>query len=155
MSLFSTRLRIILEKNGINQVELANRTNLTPSQIHNYLHQNFRAITKEHLDSMIQQCSKDAGERAELAKCYLLDVLPENIKPFLDIKPNKKPKSPDKDKWYSETERLPKNFKTQFQNLFKMCTESAKARDLTRDFTASLAVLENKPQYLPRRKVKG
>ena len=31
MSLFSTRLRIVLEKNGINQVELAKRTNLTPS----------------------------------------------------------------------------------------------------------------------------
>lgn len=30
MSLFSIRLGIILEENGINQMELAKRTNLTP-----------------------------------------------------------------------------------------------------------------------------
>lgn len=153
MSLFSTRLRIVLEKNGINQVELARRTNLTPSQIHNYLHQNFRAITKEHLAGIIEQCSDNTGERAELTKCYLLDVIPDSLKEFVEIKPLEKPK--DSDKWFFELERLPSAFRREFEKLYKMCAESAKARDFTKDFTSSLAVLLNKPDYLPNRKVKG
>jgi transcriptional regulator with XRE-family HTH domain len=153
MSLFSTRLRIILEKNGINQVELAKRTNLTPSQVHNYLHQNFRAITKEHLENIIQECSDDIGERAELTKCYLLDVIPDSLKGYLELKPLKKPEKFDN--WFFEMERLPAGFKREFEKLYKMCAESAQARDFTKDFTSSLAVLLNKPQYLPNRKVKG
>ena len=153
MRLFSTRLRIILEKNGINQVELAKRTNLTPSQVHNYLHQNFRAITKEHLDGIIKECSEDVGERAELTKCYLLDVIPDTLKTYLEIRPLEKP-TEDED-WFFELERLPAAFKREFEKLYKMCAESAKARDFTKDFTSSLAVLLNKPQYLPNRKVKG
>ena len=153
MSLFSTRLRIILEKNGINQVELAKRTNLTPSQVHNYLHQNFRAITKDHLESIIAECSNDNGERAELAKCYLLDVIPDSTKGLLEITPLEKPT--EHDDWFFEMERLPAGFKAEFEKLYKMCAESAEARDFTKDFTSSLAVLLNKPQYLPNRKVKG
>ncbi|MCB1120399.1 MAG: helix-turn-helix domain-containing protein [Verrucomicrobiae bacterium] len=153
MSLFSTRLRIVLEKNGINQVELARRTNLTPSQVHNYLHQNFRAITKEHLESIIQECSEDVGERAELTKCYLLDVIPDSLKGYVQIDPLEKPK--DFDQWFFELERLPSAFRKEFDKLYKMCAESAKARDFTKDFTSSMAVLLNKPQYLPNRKVKG
>ena len=153
MSLFSTRLRIVLEKNGINQVELANRTNLTPSQVHNYLHQNFRAITKDHLAAIISECSDDIAERAELAKCYLLDVIPDSVKGYVDILPLEKPTSHDE--WFFETERLPTAFKKEFIKLYKMCAESAEARDFTKDFTSSLAVLLNKPQYLPSRKVKG
>ena len=153
MSLFSTRLRIILEKNGINQVELAKRTNLTPSQVHNYLHQNFRAITKEHLAGIIQECSENIGERAELAKCYLLDVIPDSVRDYLEITPLEKP--PEDEDWFFEMERLPAAFKLEFEKLYKMCAETAQARDFTKDFTSSLAVLLNKPQYLPNRKVKG
>lgn len=153
MSLFSTRLRIILEKNGINQVELAKRTNLTPSQVHNYLHQNFRAITKEHLASIIAECSEEVGERAELAKCYLLDVIPDSVRNYLEITPLEKPN--EQDESFFEVERLPSAFKQEFEKLYKMCAESAEARDFTKDFTSSLAVILNKPQYLPNRKVKG
>lgn len=153
MSLFSTRLRIILEKNGINQVELAKRTNLTPSQVHNYLHQNFRAITKEHLSSIIEECSEDIAERAELVKCYLLDVIPDSTRTYIDITPLETPKKDDD--WLFEVDRLPAAFKQEFEKLYKMCAESAQARDFTKDFTSSLAVLLNKPQYLPNRKVKG
>lgn len=146
MSLFSTRLRILLEKNGINQVELAKRTKLTPSQIHNYLNQNFRAITKEHLEAIVQEASEDTAERAELTKCYLLDVLPDSVRPYVDIKPVEKVK--DNNSWYFEMERLPKLFKSTFENLYKMCAESSEARDYTKSFTTSLAVLMNRPQYL-------
>ena len=153
MSLFSTRLRIILEKNGINQVELAKRTNLTPSQVHNYLHQNFRAITKDHLSAIIEECSDDISERAELVKCYLLDVIPDTVRTYIDINPLEKPNT--NDDWFFEIERLPAAFKQEFEKLYKMCAESAQARDFTKDFTSSLAVLLDKPQYLPNRKVKG
>ena len=153
MSLFSTRLRIILEKNGINQVELAKRTNLTPSQVHNYLHHNFRSITKEHLAAIIAECSEDNSERAELAKSYLLDVTPESVKNYLKITPLEKPQE-DRN-WLFEVDRLPAAFKKEFEKLYKMCADSAEARDFTKDFTSSLAVILKKPQYLPVRKVKG
>jgi len=146
MSLFSTRLRILLEKNGINQVELAKRTKLTPSQIHNYLNQNFRAITKDQLEAMVHEVSSDPAERAELTKCYLLDVLPESVRPFVDIQPVEAPK--EDSSWYFEMERLPKAFKKIFENLYMMCAESAEAREYAKSFTTSMAVLLNRPQYL-------
>jgi len=146
MSLFSTRLRILLEKNGINQVKLAKKTKLTPSQIHNYLNQNFRAITKDHLDAIVNEASDDPAERAELTKCYLLDVLPDSVRQYVDIQPVEEAK--DNTSWYFEMERLPKVFRKTFENLYMMCAESSDARSHTKSFTTSLAVLLNRPQYL-------
>lgn len=153
MSLFSTRLRIVLEKNDINQVELAKRTGLTPSQVHNYLHQNFRAITKDHLAAIITECSDDVAERAELTKCYLLDVIPESIRSYLEITPLEKPS--EDDGWLFEMERLPAGFKKEFTKLYKMCAESADARNFTWDFTSSLAILLGKHEHVSDRKARN
>jgi transcriptional regulator with XRE-family HTH domain len=67
----------MMERNGVNQVELGAATGIAVSRINNYLHGKYRTIRPDHLERMVKAATRTAGEGTELIRSYLLDMLPE------------------------------------------------------------------------------
>lgn len=76
---FSTLLQTLMERNGINQVQLAAATGIAVSRINNYLQGKYRTIRPDHLGQLAKAAGRTATERGELARAYVLDLLPEEL----------------------------------------------------------------------------
>lgn len=76
---FSTLLRTLMERNGINQVQLAAATGIAVSRINNYLQGKYRTIRPDHLSRIARAAAGTAAERGELARAYVMDLLPEDL----------------------------------------------------------------------------
>ncbi|MDD2765081.1 MAG: helix-turn-helix transcriptional regulator [Opitutaceae bacterium] len=74
---FSGALLLLMEKNHINQVQLADATDIAVSRVNNYLHGKYRTIRPDHLAALARTVARTEAERSELIRAYLLDLLPE------------------------------------------------------------------------------
>jgi transcriptional regulator with XRE-family HTH domain len=66
-----------MEKNQANQVTMSQATGIAVSRINNYLHGKYRTIRPDHLALIANAVGRTAVERGELAKAYVIDLLPE------------------------------------------------------------------------------
>jgi transcriptional regulator with XRE-family HTH domain len=76
---FSNTLLLLMERNSVSQVEAAAASGIACSRINNYLKGKYRTIRPDHLASLAQAVGRSTEERAELARAYLLDLLPEAL----------------------------------------------------------------------------
>jgi transcriptional regulator with XRE-family HTH domain len=76
---FSTALQVLMERNGINQVELSAATGIAVSRVNNYLHGKYRTIRPDHLGLLAGAAARTPAERLELVRAYLLDLLPADL----------------------------------------------------------------------------
>lgn len=84
--LFSTALKLVMERNGISQSQIAAATRIAVSRINNYLHGHYRTIRPDHLERIVQVVARNTKERSELVRAYLLDLLPEVLQSETEIR---------------------------------------------------------------------
>lgn len=134
---FSATFALLLERNNVSQVELAAATGIAVSRINNYLHGKYRTIRPDHLASLARAAGKTAGERSELIRAYLLDLLPESLHGVVRIEAvaaTAKPARPP----VEDRNVLPQATKTALIELQRMGARSAKARERTEWFAELL-----------------
>jgi len=76
---FASALEALMERNGVNQVQLAAATGIAVSRVNNYLHGRYRTIRPDHLGVLAKGAARTAAERGELARAYVQDLLPEEL----------------------------------------------------------------------------
>ena len=76
---FASALEALMERNGVNQVQLAAATGIAVSRVNNYLHDRYRTIQPDHLGVLAKGAARTAAERGELARAYVQDLLPEEL----------------------------------------------------------------------------
>ena len=130
--LFPGILDAVMQKHGINQVTLSRKTGIAVSRINNYLQAKYRTIKPAHIQAICEAVSDQSSERAELVKIYLLDMMPEELKPFVEIKALNSPK--DHENWFLQRNRLPKDFAGDFESLYKLCVSVQKVRARTAEW---------------------
>lgn len=136
--IFSSALFATMERNAINQVQLSAATGIAVSRINNYLHGKYRTIRPDHLERMVKAVSGSAGERSELIRSYLLDLLPEALHgdiqfnaPTDKARPARAPRS--------EKGLLPSTTSAALAAMQAMSLRSAKARARVEYFAQILA----------------
>ena len=77
---FASALEALMERNGVNQVELSAATGIAVSRVNNYLHGKYRTIRPDHLGLLAKAAARSPAERLELARAYLTDLLPEGLR---------------------------------------------------------------------------
>ncbi len=82
---FSATLLALMERNGINQVDISAATGIAVSRINNYLHGKYRTIRPDHLKQLADAAARTAEERGELIRAYILDLLPEVMQAEIGI----------------------------------------------------------------------
>ena len=134
--LFPGALASIMEKNGINQVKLSTATCIAVSRINNYLQGKYRTIKPAHIDAIIASAATTQSARAELVKCYVLDLLPAAGKGLLtlDAADGKK----DFEGWYLQKNRLPQPSAANFEQLYIACVSSPQVRERTDVWTQTV-----------------
>ena len=130
--LFPGFLDAVMQKHGVNQVTLARKTGIAVSRINNYLQAKYRTIKPAHIQAICEAVTEETGERAELAKIYLLDMMPEELKSFIEIKALNASK--DQENWFLQKNRLPKDFAGEFETLYKLCVSMHKVRARTAEW---------------------
>jgi transcriptional regulator with XRE-family HTH domain len=76
---FASALAALLERNGVNQVQLSVATGIAVSRINNYLHGKYRTIRPDHLGLLVGAAARTPAERLELVRAYLTDLLPADL----------------------------------------------------------------------------
>jgi transcriptional regulator with XRE-family HTH domain len=76
---FASVLETLMERNGINQVQLAAATGIAVSRVNNYLHGKYRTIRPDHLGVLAKGAARTPAERLELVRAYLLDFLSADL----------------------------------------------------------------------------
>ena len=76
---FASALETLMERNGVNQVQLAAATGIVVSRVNNYLHGKYRTIRPDHLGLLAKGAARTPAERLELVRAYLLDLLPADL----------------------------------------------------------------------------
>jgi DNA-binding Xre family transcriptional regulator len=130
--LFPGFLDAVMQKHGVNQVTLSRKTGIAVSRINNYLQAKYRTIKPAHIQAICEAVTDESGERAELVKIYLLDMMPEELKSFIEIKALNSPK--DHESWFLQKNRLPKDFAGEFEALYKLCVSMQKVRTRTSEW---------------------
>jgi transcriptional regulator with XRE-family HTH domain len=82
---FAAALTTLMERNGINQVQLSAATGIAVSRINNYLHGRYRTIRPDHLGLLAKAAARTSAERLGLARAYLMDLLPGDLKAEVTI----------------------------------------------------------------------
>jgi len=82
---FSSLLATLMERNGINQVQMAAATGIAVSRINNYLQGKYRTIRPDHLASLAKAAGHNATERGELVCAYVKDLLPEELHSMISL----------------------------------------------------------------------
>jgi len=124
---FASALEALMERNGVNQVQLAAATGIAVSRVNNYLHGRYRTIRPDHLGVLAKGAARTAAERGELARAYVQDLLPEELHEVVHLevaggggKPSKETKS--------ENRLLPSTASKALAELKALSVRSAKAR---------------------------
>jgi transcriptional regulator with XRE-family HTH domain len=76
---FASALETLMERNGVNQVQLAATTGIAVSRVNNYLHGKYRTIRPDHLGLLAKGAARMPAERLELVRAYVMDLLPANL----------------------------------------------------------------------------
>jgi len=134
---FSTLLGTMMERNGINQVQMTAATGIAVSRINNYLHGKYRTIRPDHLGKMVKAATRTAIERGELVRAYVMDLLPEELQSDLSLEvadaAGKAQRAPR-----SEKSLLPAAATAAMNHLLALTVRSAKARERMQQFTEIL-----------------
>jgi len=124
---FASALEALMERNGVNQVQLAAATGIAVSRVNNYLHGRYRTIRPDHLGVLAKGAARTAAERGELARAYVQDLLPEELHEVVHLevaggggKLSKETKS--------ESRLLPSTASKALAELKALSVRSAKAR---------------------------
>ena len=125
--LFPGALASAMQKNGINQVKLSAAADIAVSRINNYLQGKYRTIKPQHIDAIIEHAAPDQASRAELVKCYVLDLLPPVGKGLLTLGTAEGKK--DFESWYLQKNRLPSPSKETFEDLYKAAVSNPQFRE--------------------------
>jgi transcriptional regulator with XRE-family HTH domain len=134
---FSTLLEALMERNGINQVQMGVATGIAVSRINNYLHGKYRTIRPDHLGKMAKAAARTASERAELVRGYVMDLLPEELQSDLSLEPTgatgKVPRAARPEK-----SLLPEAAAAAMNQLLALSVRNTKARERMQQFTEIL-----------------
>jgi transcriptional regulator with XRE-family HTH domain len=76
---FASALETLMERNGINQIQMMAATGIAVSRVNNYLHGKYRTIRPDHLGLLAKAAARTQAERGELARAYVQDLLPEEL----------------------------------------------------------------------------
>ena len=68
---FSNTLLLLMERNGINQVQLGAATGIAVSRVNNYLQGKYRTIRPDHLKLIAKAVGRTPEETGELARAYI------------------------------------------------------------------------------------
>jgi transcriptional regulator with XRE-family HTH domain len=126
-----------MERNGINQVQMTAATGIAVSRINNYLHGKYRTIRPDHLGKIAKAAARTAVERGELARAYVMDLLPEELQSDLRLEvagtggKAAKPASPEKS-------LLPGAAVAAMNQLLALSVRSPKARSRMQQFAEIL-----------------
>jgi transcriptional regulator with XRE-family HTH domain len=134
---FSSLLATLMERNGINQVQLAASTGIAVSRINNYLKGKYRTIRPDHLASLAKAAGHNAAERGELASAYVHDLLPEELHGVIRIEVTGETAKPSK-QFAPEKGILPTAAVAALKDLQTMSVRSAKARERIQQFAEML-----------------
>jgi hypothetical protein len=136
--IFASLLETLMERHGVNQVQLSAATWIAVSRINNYLHGKYRTIRPDHLGLMAKAVGRTAAERGELARAYVQDLLPERLRGLVRLavagdggRPSKKTKS--------ESSLLPSTANKALAELQALSVRSPKARARMQWFAEILA----------------
>lgn len=130
--LFTAALENTLQERGINQVELHRRTGIAVSRINNYLKGKYRTIKPAHAGAMAEAFGGRAAG-AMLIEAYLFDLIPEACRGLIEIR---HPDLKAGKRWAVPTKGLPREFASQFEDLYRLCASSAKVRLRTAEWIA-------------------
>ena len=135
---FASLLEALMERNGINQVEMSAATGIAVSRVNNYLHGKYRTIRPDHLGPMAKAAGRTAAERGGLARAYVQDLLPEELRSLVRLavagdggKPSKETKA--------ENSLLPSTANKALAELQALSVRSARARARMQWFAEILA----------------
>ena len=124
---FAALLATLMERNGINQVQVAAATGIAVSRINNYLHGKYRTIRPDHLASLTKAAGHNVTERGELVCAYVKDLLPEELHGAISLEVKGDGPKPAKQA-PAEKSLLPKTAQAALTQLQAMSVRSAKAR---------------------------
>jgi transcriptional regulator with XRE-family HTH domain len=124
---FSALLATQMERNGINQVQMAAATGIAVSRVNNYLQGKYRTIRPDHLASLAKAAGHNATERGELVCAYVHDLLPEELHGVIRLEVASDGGKPAKQA-PSEKSLLPATAQKALSALQAMSVRSAKAR---------------------------
>jgi transcriptional regulator with XRE-family HTH domain len=124
---FSNTLLLLMERNGINQVQLSAATGIAVSRINNYLHGKYRTIRPDHLALIAKATGRTAEESGVLVRAYLLDLLPEVLQPVVHIDAVGTRKSQRRQDQFEQRE-LPATAAAALARLRALSLRNAKAR---------------------------
>ena len=134
---FSALLATLMERNVINQVQLAAATDIAVSRINNYLQGKYRTIRPDHLAALAKAAGRNVTERGELVCAYVKDLLPEELHGVISLEVKGDGAKPAK-QVPSERNLLPTTALAALTSLQAMSVRSAKARARMQLFTEIL-----------------
>ena len=139
---FASLLATLMERNGINQVQLAAVTGIAVSRINNYLHGKYRTIRPDHLALLAKAAGRNATERGELVCAYVHDLLPEELHGVIRLEVKGDGAKPAKQA-PSEKSLLPATALAALTELQTLSVRSAKARTRMQWFTEILGEIHH------------
>jgi len=140
---FSALLAALMERNGINQVQLAAATGIAVSRVNNYLQGKYRTIRPDHLGSLAKAVGSNVTERGELVFAYVKDLLPEELHGVISLEVKSEGARPAKQA-PSEKSLLPTTAQAALMELQAMSVRSAQARARTQWFAEILGEIHGR-----------
>ena len=134
---FTATFALLMERNGVSQVEVAAATGIAVSRVNNYLHGKYRTIRPDHLGALAAASGKTSEERSELVRAYLLDLLPASLQGTIRIESVGEKTKPARQP-VEERNLLPQVTKAALADLQRLGLRSAKARERTQWFAELL-----------------
>ncbi len=116
-----------MERNGINQVQTSAATGIAVSRVNNYLKGKYRTVRPDHLGLLAKAVGKNSEESGELARAYIMDLLPEELHRMVRIEVAGDDGKPAKAA-RSEKSLLPSTAVAALAELQALSVRSAKAR---------------------------
>jgi transcriptional regulator with XRE-family HTH domain len=138
---FSSTLVLLLERNAIKQVELAAASGIAVSRVNNYLQGKYRTIRPDHLASIADVAGRTPAQRGELARAYVMDLLPEKLHGAIGLGMAGAGSSRPA---FSEKSLLPATAREALATLQALGVRSAKARSRMQWFAEILAEAHGK-----------
>jgi len=140
---FSALLATLMERNRINQVQMAAATGIAVSRINNYLQGKYRTIRPDHLASLAKAAGRNVTERGELVCAYVKDLLPEELHGAISLEVKGDGAKSSK-QGASEKSLLPTTAQSALTELQAMSVRSAQARGRMQWFTEILGEIHGR-----------
>ena len=128
---------MLMERNGINQVETSAATGIAVSRVNNYLKGKYRTVRPDHLGALARAVGRNAEERGELARAYIQDLLPEELHRTVRVEVAGD-SAPTAGRARPEKSSLPGTAAAALADLQAMSVRSAKARARVQWFAEAL-----------------